>query len=66
MKLVTLVQVGGLSNTKKSVQPSTLATSAEINVYLLNGHSSFSDADVEAVKVGAFKKLFKTGMLAKY
>jgi hypothetical protein len=54
MKLVTLVQVGGLSNTKKSVQPSTLATSADINVYLLNGHSSFSDADVEAVKVGAF------------
>jgi len=55
MKLVTLVQVGGLSNTKKSVQPSTLATSTNINVYLLNGQSSFSDTDVEAVKVGLFQ-----------
>jgi hypothetical protein len=55
MKLVTLVQVGGLSNTKKSVQPSTLATSTNINVYLLNGQSSFSDTDVEAVKVGVFQ-----------
>ena len=52
--LYFILQVGSYINTKKSLPPSVLAASPDINVYFLNAHTSFTAADVAAIKVSFY------------
>jgi hypothetical protein len=52
--LDVISQVGSYTNTKKSLPPSVLAASPDINVYFLNAHTSFTAADVAAIKVSFY------------